>query len=63
MKWYTTSFYYDMETGEFLTKERATKEYYIIEKKRDVKYNTKSKTGTITYANKCRKRPEQTELF
>lgn len=57
-KWYTTTEYVDIETGEMLPKNVAVREYYIINKTKKTELN--ENYGLIKYINECRRTKQQT---
>ena len=56
-KWYTTTEWVDIETGELIAKNVALKEYYIINKTKKTELNENYKI--IKYTNECRNRNQR----
>jgi hypothetical protein len=59
-KWYTTTEWVDIETGELIPKNVAVKKYYIVNKTKKTELN--ENYGILKYTNECRP-TNQRELF
>jgi hypothetical protein len=56
-KWYTTTEWVDIETGELIPKHVAVREYYIINKTKKTEIN--ENYGILKYTNECRPTKQQ----
>lgn len=56
-KWYTTTEWVDIETGEIISKDIAMNEYYVTNKTKKTELN--ENYGIIKYINECRRRNQQ----
>jgi len=60
-KWYSVSEYVDQETGEIITKNEFTKNYYKV--KNTKKYEINGTNGTIKHCTECRKHGQERIKF
>lgn len=61
MRWYTENIYIDIDTGERISKDKADKEYRIINTIIRTQINEKS--GIKERTNECKRRAIQLNLF
>ncbi|WNK14255.1 MAG: hypothetical protein [Microvirus sp.] len=68
-KYWTTTEYIDIDTGEIISKKNATENYIIIKKQRhvnikqEIKHRRKYNIGIVTYRYECTKNGSQIRLW